>query len=157
MAKQPYLSNLQKGQVYQGRIVCVSTGNREYQDKLLWQVCLRDPASQDRSTEPGESDFNALEITQKGLPSSFRDKIGETISFVVVSPGYDGQLAWVKEDLQKLQCPLSEEGKIELSKDCFKIASDLICNSKADGFSFRNIAELSKRISEHILVLAKNM
>jgi hypothetical protein len=107
--------------------------------------------------EPADGDFHALEVTTKGSESEMRAMVGQTISFVIISPGRGDQKPWVKVDRNRLVCPLDETSKIVLATDCFKIASDLICNGKADGFAFKNINQLSQRIAENILILSKNI
>jgi hypothetical protein len=154
---QPYITMFTKGQTFQGKVIAVSNAHQEYQDKLLFPICFRDPASTNQTLSPADGDFHAMEVVPKGSQSILASKIGEPVSFVITSPGRGDQLPWVKLDQQKVECALDEVGKVVLAMDCFKTAADLIINGKATGFKFENIYDLSKRISEHVLTLSKNL
>jgi hypothetical protein len=154
---QPWLTMFSKGEVFKGKIISVALACAEWQDKSLWPVCIRETTNTNMVMEPADGDFHALEVTTKGSESEMRAMVGQTISFVIISPGRGDQKPWVKVDRNRLVCPLDETSKIVLATDCFKIASDLICNGKADGFAFKNINQLSQRIAENILILSKNI
>lgn len=154
---QPWLTMFSKGDVFRGKIVCVGSGSAEYQDKLLFPVCIREEKNGNPSTDPAEGDFHGLEVVPKGQQSQLKAFEGQVVSFVITSPGRGDQKPWVKLDKQKVSCPLDEVGKVVLATDCFKIASDLIVSGKAPGFTFEKIYQLSERIAENVLTLSKNL
>jgi hypothetical protein len=156
--QQPYITMFTKGEIFEGRVVCVSTGYATYQDKLLWTVTIRNPVDTDMSAEPKKTDFQAQEVTSVGQESIMRKYIGDEVRFVIISPGKgSGQLPWIKVDQPKIECNLDEGGKIELATQSYLMASDLICSAKAEGFNWKNIDELASKLKDKILVLSKQI
>lgn len=94
----------------------------------------------------------ATEVTTG--PSLLNEKIGQVVSFVVISPGDGVKQPWIKLD-QQLSTTDARD-KTFIARDAFRIAADLIISGKVDT-PFAKIDELAKRIADKIINLSKQL
>lgn len=147
-----YLNNIEKGEVYQGRVIMVEAVPKIYQDKKCYAAILRDPKNPQGHEKILEGDMLATEVTTG--PSLLNEKIGQVVSFVVISPGDGVKQPWIKLD-QQLSTTDARD-KTFIARDAFRIAADLIISGKVDT-PFAKIDELAKRIADKIINLSKQL